>query len=98
MISNLTAHPEDLKIVRKFINVYLPMVVKMLNNYEEMYRLGTKGDNVISSMNAIEGAMISIDDAFRRQLDAQFANDNLDVATDIEVLDVIMGKTSDITE
>ena len=98
MISNLTAHPEDLKIVRKFINVYLPMVIKMLINYEEMYHLGTKGDNVISSMNAIEGAMISIDDAFRRQLDAQFANDNLDVATDIEVLDVIMGKTSDINK
>ena len=91
MISNLSAHPEDLKIVRKFINIYLPMVIKMLNNYEEMYRLASKGDNIISSMNAIEGAMISIDDAFRRQLDAQFANDNLDVTTDIEVLDALMG-------
>jgi len=42
-------------------------------------------------MSAIEGSLVSIDDAFRRQLDAQFANDNLDVTTDIEVLDALMG-------
>lgn len=91
MITNLTSHPEDLKIVRKFINLYLPMVVKMMNNYEEMYRQGNKGDNIASSMSAIEDSLVSIDDAFCRQLDAQFANDNLDVTTDIEVLGAIMG-------
>ncbi len=91
MISNLTAHPEDVKIVRKFINLYLPMVVKMMNNYEEMYKQGNKVGNIDSSMTAIEGSLISIDDAFKRQLDAQFANDNLDVTTDIEVLNAIMG-------
>jgi len=91
MISNLNAHPEDVKIVRKFINLYLPMVVKMINNYEEMYRQGNKGGNIEASMSAIEGSLVSIDDAFKRQLDAQFANDNLDVTTDIEVLDALMG-------
>jgi len=91
MISNLTAHPEDVKIVRKFINLYLPMVVKMINNYEEMYKQGNKVDNINASMSAIEGSLVSIDDAFKRQLDAQFANDNLDVTTDIEVLDALMG-------
>lgn len=91
MIANLTAHPEDVKIVRKFANLYLPMVVKMIKNYEEMYRQGNKGDNINASMSAIEGSLVSIDDAFRRQLDAQFANDNLDVTTDIEVLDALMG-------
>lgn len=96
MISNLTAHPEDVKIARKFINLYLPMVVKMMNNYEEMYRQGNKGENISASMEAIEGSLVSIDDAFKRQLDAQFANDNLDVATDIEVLDAIMGQSSNI--
>ena len=92
MVTNLTAHPEDLKISRKFINLYLPMVVKMMNNYKEMYRQGNRGGNIESSMQAIEGSLVSIDDAFRRQLDAQFANDNLDVTTDIEVLDALMGK------
>ena len=91
MITNLTAHPEDVKIARKFINLYLPMVVKMLNNYEEMYRQGNRVDNIDSSMKAIEGSLVSIDDALKRQLDAQFANDNLDVTTDIEVLDALMG-------
>ncbi len=91
MAANLTAHPEDLKIIRKFATLYLPMVVKMIKNYEEMYRQGNKGDNINSSMSAIEGSLVSIDDAFRRQLDAQFANDNLDVTTDIEVLDALMG-------
>ena len=78
MISNLTAHPEDLKIVRKFTNIYIPMVVKMLRGYEEMYRQGNKVGNIDSSMKAIEGSLVSIDDAFSRQLDAQFANDNLE--------------------
>ncbi len=91
MISNLTAHPEDLKISRKFISLYLPMVVKMIRNYEEMYKQGNKVGNIDASMSAIEGSLISIDDAFKRQLDAQFANDNLDVTTDIEVLDALMG-------
>ncbi len=91
MISNLAAHPEDLKIIRKFINLYLPMVVKMIGNYEEMYRQGNRTGNIDSSMKAIEGSLVSIDDAFKRQLDAQFANDNLDVTTDIEVLDALMG-------
>ena len=92
MIANLTAHPEDLKIVRKFVNIYLPMVVKMLTNYEEMYRQGSGLGNISSTMSAIEGSLVSIDDAFKRQLDAQFANDNLDVTTDIEVLDAMLGK------
>ena len=96
MISNLTAHPEDLKIGRKFINLYLPMVVKMLKNYEEMYRQGNRVENIDASMSAIEGSLMSIDDVFKRQLDAQFANDNLDVATDIEVLDALMGKDGNI--
>ena len=91
MIMNLTSHPEDVKIARQFINLYLPMVVKMLNNYEEMYRQGNRGDNIDASMKAIEGSLVSIDDVFCRQLDAQFANDNLDVTTDIEVLDALMG-------
>ena len=91
MITNLTAHPEDVKIARKFINLYLPMVVKMLKNYEEMYRQGNRVDNIDASMKAIEGSLVSIDDALKRQLDAQFANDNLDVTTDIEVLDALMG-------
>lgn len=96
MITNLTAHPEDLKISRKFINLYLPMVLKMMKNYEEMYRQGNFGDNIESSMKAIEGSLVSIDDAFRRQLDAQFANDNLDVTTDIEVLDALMGSGGNV--
>ena len=88
---NLMSHPEDLKIARKFLNLYLPMVVKMMNNYIELYRQGTQGDNIVSSMEAIEGSLVSIDEAFKRQLDALFANDNLDVATDIDVLNALMG-------
>ena len=57
-----------------------------------MYRQGNKVENIDSTMSAIEGSLVSIDDAFKRQLDAQFANDNLDVATDIEVLDAMLGQ------
>ena len=93
MITNLTAHPEDYKIARKFITLYLPMVVKMINSYREMYKQGNRGENINASLSAIEGSLVSIDDAFKRQLDAQFANDNLDVTTDIEVLGALMNGT-----
>lgn len=95
MYKNLTAHPEDLKISRKFIAHYLPMVLKMVNNYTELAG-HPEVDNVASSMRAIEGALISIDDALKRQLDAQFANDNLDIATDIEVLNTVLGKGEEL--
>lgn len=95
MYTNLSSHPEDLKIAKKFLVHYLPMVLKMTDSYTELSQ-HPDVDNIASSMRAIEGALVSIDDALKRQLDAQFANDNLDITTDIEVLNTVLSNDGNI--
>lgn len=94
----IAKHPEDAPQIRKFMNYYLPTLLKLLNSYISLNEQGIKGGHITSTMENIERILSTIADAFEKQLDNLFADDALDISTDIKVLEAMLaqeGLTSD---
>ncbi len=84
--------PADAKACRKLINYYLPTVSKLADKYIFLSEQGSEEKNITDTMAGIEGAFRSIDHMLKKQLDSLFANDALDIDTDITVLESMIGK------
>lgn len=87
IINNAFADHKDISSVKKFLNYYLPTTIKLLNAYDRMYAQGIGGDNISGTMNRIEDMLDTIVKAYKKQLDGLFANEALDIETDIKVMD-----------
>lgn len=82
----------DVKQCRRLVNYYLPTVSKLAEKYVYLKKQGTGEKNVTDTLVNIEGAFRSIDDMLKKQLDALFENDALDIETDITVLEAMLNK------
>ena len=78
--------------IRRFLNYYLPTTLKLLNAYDRMDQAGVEGANIDGTMGRIEAMLDQICTAFDRQLDALFANEALDISTDITVLEQMLAR------
>ena len=86
----IISDPEDCKSIRRFVNYYLPTAVKISARFADTAEKKDGGENLRTALDAMEEALYRIEDAFRRQYDALFANDVLDITTDIEVLEQML--------
>lgn len=82
--------PADLRQVKRFAEYYLPTTIKLLNTYDRMGSIGETGDNIAGTMQRITAILDTTLDGYRKQLDALFANQALDIETDIVVLENMM--------
>lgn len=90
IISHVVQHPEKLPQIRRFLDYYLPTTLKLLNAYDRMGAAGVEGENIAGTRGRIDEMMATIVSAFDRQLDALFADEALDIATDITVLENLL--------
>lgn len=90
IISHVVAHPNKLPQIRTFLNYYLPTTLKLLNAYDRMDSTGVSGTNIGSTKTKIETVMETIVSAFDKQLDALFADEALDISTDITVMENLL--------
>ncbi len=88
----LISEPRDLPVVRRFMNYYLPTTQKLVNKYVFVMRQDADSENITATASSIEGALAQIDTAFKHQLDALFADDALDISTDITVLEALLAR------
>lgn len=88
--AELIRTPDDMKKLRKFFNYYLPVTVKLTGKYTEIIADDKAGDNRLETRRAIEGTLGQIRSAFEKQYDALFADDAMDITTDIDVLEAKM--------
>ncbi|MDR1117281.1 MAG: 5-bromo-4-chloroindolyl phosphate hydrolysis family protein [Oscillospiraceae bacterium] len=79
-------NPGKLRQLRQFMNYYLPTTLKLLENYDELSKQREKGGNILQSMTKIEGMMVPLVDAFRRELDDLFGDKAMDISADIAVM------------
>ena len=84
--------PEDLQRIRRFLNYYLPVTEKLANKYALLTAQDTDSRNIRETAVSIEGALAQVDASFVRQLDALFADDALDISTDITVLETLLAR------
>lgn len=94
----LEKNPRDSQQIRKFMNYYLPTSVKLLEHYRTLSAAGA-GENVQQSMDSISGSLSMIAEAFEKQLDRLYADDQLDINAEISALESMMaadGLTEDL--
>jgi len=84
---HITQHPDKAKNIRKFMNYYLPTSEKLLRAYVEASAQGVAGENIENTMKSVEDVLPTVATAFEKQLDSLFANEAMDISTDIVVLE-----------
>ena len=84
--------PTDVPQIRKFLDYYLPTTIKLLNAYDRMSSQEVSGENISGSMDRIENMLDTTIEAYKKQLDALFANQAADIQMDIEVMNGMLAR------
>ena len=82
--------PEKAPQIRRFMDYYLPTVLKMLNNYRKLGERAVTGENADRMKKTVEDAMDVVLDAFRKQHDQLYMSDMLDMTSDARVLETML--------
>ena len=86
----LIKDPEDSKMSRRFLTYYLPSTAKLAEKYASTLSEKAETDSANKTLEAIDRSLIQIDEAFRRQYDALYENDRIDVTSDIAALETML--------
>ena len=84
--------PSDIPQIKKFMNYYLPTTRKLLNAYDRMSAQGIEGENLDKSMKSINDMLDTAIEAYKKRLDSLFANQALDIETDIQVMNTMLAR------
>ena len=84
--------PSDIPQIKKFMNYYLPTTIKLLNAYDRMSAQGIEGENLTKSMDSINEMLDAAIEAYKKRLDSLFANQALDIETDIQVMNTMLAR------
>ena len=85
-------HPEVIPDLKKMLDYYLPMTVKLLNAYADMDAQPIQGENILNSKREIEETLDTLNLAFEKLLDELFQDTALDVSSDITVLKTLLAQ------
>ena len=80
----------DVPQIKRFLSYYIPTTIKLLNAYDRMSDQGIDGKNITGTMQSIEDMLDRSVEAYKKQLDSLFANQALDIETDIEVMNQML--------
>ena len=86
------AHPEIIPDLKKMMDYYLPMTVKLLNAYADMDAQPVQGETILSAKREIEQTLDTLNLAFEKLLDSVFEDTALDVSSDISVLQTLLAQ------
>ena len=84
--------PDDIPQIKRFMNYFLPTTLKLLNAYDRMAEQDIDGENIGGTMQKIEDILDTTIDAYKKFLDSLFANQALDIETDIMVLESMLAR------
>lgn len=76
--------------VRRFMEYYLPTLLKLLSVYDNLEEQGTDGQNVRAMKEKISGLLITANKAFTKLADDLYEQDNIDVSSDITVFNNLL--------
>lgn len=68
----VSENPDKLPAIRKFMQYYLPTLLKLLRSYDHMEEQGIRGENIRRTMQEIETVLDTVVEAFNKQLDNLF--------------------------
>ena len=92
IFDRVQTHPEVVPELKKLMDYYLPMTVKLLNAYADMDAQPIQGENIQSSKREIEETLDTLNTAFEKLLDSIFKATAMDVSSDITVLQTLLAQ------
>ena len=78
--------------LKKLMDYYLPMTVKLLNAYADMDAQPVQGETIQASKREIEATLDTLNLAFEKLLDSVFQDTAMDVSSDISVLQTLLAQ------
>ncbi len=90
IFDDLRTDSDDMPQVKRFSGYFLPATMKLLNAYDRMSSQGIDGENISGTLRRIEDILDTTIEAYKKQLDSLFANQALDIETDIDVLEAML--------
>ncbi len=85
-------NPEIVPDLKKLMDYYLPMTVKLLHAYADMDKQPVQGENIQASKKEIENTLDTLNQAFEKLLDDLFSDTAMDVSSDISVLNTLLAQ------
>ena len=85
-------HPEIIPDLKKMMDYYLPMTVKLLNAYADMDAQPVQGETIRNSKREIEQTLDTLLLAFEKLLDDLFEDTAMDISSDISVLNTLLAQ------
>ena len=92
IIRRAETHPEIIPDLKKLMDYYLPMTVKLLGAYADMDSQPVQGETIMSSKREIEATLDTLNNAFEKLLDSMFRETAMDVSSDITVLQTLLAQ------
>ena len=86
------AYPEIVPDLKKLMDYYLPMTVKLLRAYADMDAQPVQGQTIQNSKKEIEDTLDTLNQAFENLLDSVFRDTAMDVSSDISVLQTLLAR------
>ena len=86
------SNPEIIPDLKKLMDYYLPMTVKLLTAYADMDAQPVQGENIQNSKREIEATLDTLDQAFRKLLDELYQETAMDISSDISVLNAMLAR------
>jgi 5-bromo-4-chloroindolyl phosphate hydrolysis protein len=86
----VSQNPEKLPDIRRLMRYYMPTTLKLVKAYQEFEAQPVQGENIAKAKAEIETALDTINKAFANLLDSLYADDALDISTDISTLEMML--------
>lgn len=90
--------PEKMADLRKFMQYYLPMTIKVVRSYRDFENENLPSTQLEESKKEIEETLDKVRAAFIKLREKLFAEDVLDVSTDLDVLETMMSQEGLISD
>ncbi|MCL2365914.1 MAG: 5-bromo-4-chloroindolyl phosphate hydrolysis family protein [Oscillospiraceae bacterium] len=90
IFKKLLIEPNVYPQVKRFADFYLPTTIKLLHTYDRFGKSGSDGVHITGTLEQIDSAFDNILTSYKKFYDSLFANQALDIETDIGVLETIL--------
>lgn len=86
IFAQVKRNPAQIPELRRFIDYYMPMTLKLVQTYQELDAQPTAGQNILRAKEEIEKTLDTINQAFENLFDSLFEHTAVDITSDITVL------------
>ncbi len=90
IFKELGRDPKKVALVRRFMNYYLPTSEKLMEQYQVLMNVDTKGENITSAMGTIERSLGFAANAFEKCADNLYKDDEMDIDAEIKVMQTML--------